>query len=911
MGIKKIQTQIVISITGVVIFSFVSAFIPLNSIMENMLERDLEEFAGNLLESTVNIVDSKYTDIVTYREKSLSEQREEMATYSDLVFTLLETIYERIKNGEINETEGKSEALRYISNFRFHNDLGYFWISDRSGADPKMIVHPAVSELSSGYSSEQEEDSSENLPDQSGPAVKGGYLEYTEGGKKKITYVKSFSPWNWVIGTEISLENIEQEIDDKFEDILSSVIKLVGTQKLGETGYFYVFDESNKMLVHPIYSGMDGNQFLNPETGRILMNEFKDAVKSGKKSMLYLWDKPGDEGNYTYEKKAFFNYYEPLGWYIAGSVYIKDFTRSISEQNRILLIIFIAFLILSFFLALLVSRSVVAPLNNLIREIGVKDKEGILPELISRTGPYEVQLLGKTINTMIESVRDSRSKYKNLFDNALVGIYRTRYPDGLFLEVNDTLASLIGLPKEEIVGKLTTRELHSDISQMEELDLLLQKFGEVTEMELEMNLPGDRKMICSASMKIYPDEGFIEGVVVDISRQKTAEKEKERLQEELIQRGKMDAIGQLAGGIAHDFNNMLSGIMGAAQLLNSPARELDEKSKKLVDLILAASSRASDLTAKLLSFGRKGGSGAESVDIHSVIQETLYLLEKTINKNVRIVMNLSASDLIVRGNRSGIHNALLNIGINASNAMPEGGVLSIDTKNTDLDEKFCRNCAFDIVPGKYIVLDIRDTGCGIEKENLKRIFEPFFTTRMSGKGTGLGLAAVYGTVEGHKGALEVFSEPGEGTLFRIYLPCSEKIRLPGKNKKEFISGSGTIFLVDDEEIIRSTVGTMLGEMGYNVKLAENGEEAVAIFEKDYESIDLTIIDMIMPKMNGAKAFYRMKEIDPDCRVIIASGYTEDENMDKLMARGLAGFIRKPFLFDELSRFLSEIMGNYL
>ncbi len=408
------------------------------------------------------------------------------------------------------------------------------------------------------------------------------------------------------------------------------------------------------------------------------------------------------------------------------------------------------------------------------------------------------------------------------------------------------------------------------------------------------------------NVTIYPlVSNGVDGAVIRID---DVSKEYE-MEEQLNHRSKMDAIGQLAGGVAHDFNNMLAGIMGAAQLLKLPKKGLNNESLVFVDLILQAVERAADLTSRLLAFGRKDKIPSTAQDVHDIIDDTISILKSTIDKKIKLTVKKDAENFIIVGDNSELQNVFMNIAINASHAMPNGGKLQIETKNIQLDKTYCDASPFVIFPGEYIKIELRDTGSGIPLENLRKIFEPFFTTKEQGKGTGLGLATVYKTVQHHQGVIDVYSEVGEGTAFHILLPCSEESAGPRLVDAEVSKGSGQILLVDDEEIIRITGSYMLEEMGYEVLLAENGREAVEIFKDKSKVIDLVIMDMIMPEMNGSEAFLKMKDIDKDCKVIISSGFTKNESLIELRKRGLAGFINKPFRDFELGKILAKLLNS--
>lgn len=268
---------------------------------------------------------------------------------------------------------------------------------------------------------------------------------------------------------------------------------------------------------------------------------------------------------------------------------------------------------------------------------------------------------------------------------------------------------------------------------------------------------------------------------------------------------------------------------------------------------------------------------------------------------------MEASETIVMGDHTGLQNALLNLCINASQAMPDGGNLTITTRNRYLDSEYCNTLPFAIEPGKYINLEVTDTGSGVDADDIDHIFEPFYTTKAVGKGTGLGLASVYGMVEEHRGAITVSSEKGRGTTFQLMLPCADEsvsIKLDSSAEPQ-IHATGHILLVDDEEIIRSTGRALLEEIGYTVVTADNGQAGVNIFKQSPTEFDIIILDMIMPEMNGTEAFYTIKEIDPDATIFIASGYTKDEKLDELDKHGLSGFIHKPFKLNELRKLITN------
>jgi len=381
--------------------------------------------------------------------------------------------------------------------------------------------------------------------------------------------------------------------------------------------------------------------------------------------------------------------------------------------------------------------------------------------------------------------------------------------------------------------------------------------------------------------------------------------DREKLREQLYQTRKMEAVGQLAGGIAHDFNNLLGGIIGGVELLN--LESLSENGRQMLDLILKAAERAADLTDKLLTFSRKRVHSSVSVDCFAIVNETVELLKHTIDRNISIVVESRSGETIITGDASQLQNSLMNIGINAAHAMPDGGVLKFTLDTKKLDDAYCSASPFTINPGLFVDIAVSDTGCGMPPEVLSRIFEPFFTTKAQGKGTGLGLSAVYGTVQDHGGAITVYSEVGVGSVFHLYLPTSGELVLHESRQKQYPTGTGTILVIDDDELIRCTASALLQSLGYSVILAVNGLDGAKKFEAMHTSIDLIILDMIMPEMGGKEAFGKLREINPEIPVVITTGYSKLEEITSLKNLGVFTFLPKPFKKMELAEIVYDVL----
>ena len=405
----------------------------------------------------------------------------------------------------------------------------------------------------------------------------------------------------------------------------------------------------------------------------------------------------------------------------------------------------------------------------------------------------------------------------------------------------------------------------------------------------------------SSTPSQHEDGLIFHGLILD-------ETEQHKMEEQLHHSQKMEAVGQLAGGIAHDFNNMLGGIVMAAELL-SKHLEGDPKAQRFQEIIFDSAGHASELTQQLLAFSRKQPSSLKQIRIHKVLEDVTSILKSTVDKRIKIEHQFNADNFTVYGDASHLQSAFLNLGINASHAMPEGGEISISTKNIEITEEACKNSTFEIESGEYLEIEVRDTGSGIESKNLDKIFDPFFTTKEQGKGTGLGLAAVYGTVQQHKGSITVHSELGQGTSFVIHLPLTLKKEEESKEISPEYKGKGRLLVIDDEMVMRETMEAILETLGYEVEVAENGKSGLEKFQQKPDSFDLVLMDMIMPEMNGRDCFFEIRKIRPHMKIVLTSGYSDEGDLNEVQAHGLNGFLRKPYNKASLSQAVAEALNN--
>jgi signal transduction histidine kinase len=394
-------------------------------------------------------------------------------------------------------------------------------------------------------------------------------------------------------------------------------------------------------------------------------------------------------------------------------------------------------------------------------------------------------------------------------------------------------------------------------------------------------------------------------LVVDVNRALEAVEQQHRLEQQVKDAHalKINSLGSLAGGVAHDFNNMLAGIMAYADLLLT--EEEDPRRQKFLRSILGAATRSSELTAKLLAFGRRGKNRVETVDLKAAVQECLTILKPTMPPDLQVTRSLE-DDLRVDGDPAQIQQVLMNLCINAIEAMPGVGVLGITSRQVVLDEG--EASAHRLPPGGYVLLEVSDTGPGISKEVLTQIFEPFFTTKTkTGEmGTGLGLSTVYGIVEAHHGVIEVASEVGVGTRFQVLLPVGQLRTEAPIPERTLGIGKGTILVVEDEQILREVAQNALESLGYEVATAENGRQAVECYRAMHGHLVAVLLDLKMPVLGGREAFLQMQAIDASVPVIICTGYGENEEVQEILSRGAARLLSKPYRILDLSEALQRL-----
>ncbi len=516
------------------------------------------------------------------------------------------------------------------------------------------------------------------------------------------------------------------------------------------------------------------------------------------------------------------------------------------------------------------------------------------------------------------ALRKSQEKNKQLYEEAnhAKEVYRSLLHssadaiviydlEGTVEYISPVFTEIFGWTLEELKGKqipfIPEFERESTMAIIKDL---VEKGTPCHNFETKRYTKDGRLLEVSISASRYDDhQGKPAGTLVilrDVS-------EKKKFEAKLQYMERMEAIGTLAGGIAHDFNNLMMGMQGNISLILYDAdlsHPYHERLKNIEKLIQSGS----ELTRQLLGYARKGKYEVKPISLNQIITYNSETFGRT-RKNITIHREFAEDLLAIEADESQIGQVLINLYINAADAMPDGGELILKTMN--VTHQKMKNKRYDPKPGRYVLLQVTDNGTGMDEKTMEHIFEPFFTTKEMGGGSGLGLASVYGIIKGHGGYIEVDSEKGLGTTFSIYLPASDQsVQKTLEPYEKIIKGDKTVLLVDDEEVVIDVAGQLLKKLGYHVLEARSGKEAIQLFLEWCEKIDIVILDMIMPDIGGGEVYDRIKEIDPQVKVLLSSGYSIDGQATDILERGCNSFIQKPFNMTVLSKKIREVLNKH-
>jgi len=495
-----------------------------------------------------------------------------------------------------------------------------------------------------------------------------------------------------------------------------------------------------------------------------------------------------------------------------------------------------------------------------------------------------------------QALRESETRYRRIFENVRE-IYFESTLDGEVIEVSPSVEDILKVERKDVLSRNAVFMYVDPEARKRYVDTLRSQ-GSVTNYIVDMVDSEGTVHPVSITASLIPIDGVDLPRIVGSMRDIT---ESRRLQEQLQQAQKMEAVGTLAGGIAHDFNNILTTIIGGTDLVLGMLGE-DDPAYPTVHDIHRTGIKASRLTKQLLAFSRKQVFEAKVVDVNRVIEELQPLLARLLREDIDLTVHLEQGAMKIKADPTQLEMMLINLSINAVDAMPGGGKLIIETKKVEIDERTVKPL-FILEPGNYVQISVSDTGTGMEEGIVDKIFDPFFTTKERGKGTGLGLAVVYGIVKQHGGYIYVYSEPGEGSSFKVLFPPTggevavETVERPGAAAA---GGSETVLVVEDDRIVLNLVERILGERGYTVYSASDGEEALEVARKIGDRLDILVTDVVMPGMNGRELHSRVTEFYPDVKVLFMSGYTDNVIIHKGFVEDGVKFLQKPFTVKELA-----------
>ncbi|HEX03939.1 MAG TPA: response regulator, partial [Bacteroidetes bacterium] len=560
--------------------------------------------------------------------------------------------------------------------------------------------------------------------------------------------------------------------------------------------------------------------------------------------------------------------------------------------------------------------------------VPLKTRQGVIGVVVIQTYDPEVIYTDEHFNLMIrvseqighaverkrseQTLRASEHRNRTLL-GTMPDLMLVIDKNGRYLDYHCPESYELRTPPEKIVGNLV-----SDVLQPDTTILFLERIkktvdtGEIQVFEYSMNLGQENEGYFEARMLLLNDSEVMV-LIREITIQKKTEKESKALESQMQHAQKLESLGVLAGGIAHDFNNLLVGILGNANLAITRMDE-DHSERGLIDNIQTAAQRASELTRQMLAYSGKGSFIIEPMDLSKAIEEMYNLLKVSISRHCELDCDYSDDVPMVNGDATQIRQVVMNLITNASDAIGDNvGTITIRTGRMELTKGSLGAVYLDkdLEEGLYSYVEVSDTGCGMDKETIDKMFDPFFTTKFTGRG--LGLAAVLGILRSHKGMFKVYSELGKGTTIRALLPASDQQVIPDDSKTDQIelntNASGTVLVVDDDETVRQVAEMMLQGFGYTVRTAVDGMDACELYTREGESIDLVILDMSMPRMDGEETFNELKKIDADVRVMLSSGYNEQETMSDFDGDGLCGFIQKPYQMSELILQVQESLSK--
>lgn len=947
--IYSLKTKIVVAIVSLVITTVIGVVTFMQLKMErNRLEEEYRA-SKNMLNAMLVSVENQYRSILYHKEVITEERREQL---KNVILTVEETVkskYQLFLDGKISEEQAKQYALEVARSIRYQDSVGYVWINDTTRSFPRMIMHPTLPDLDGKILDSPEYNCAlgrnENLFRAFVDISKSsgeGFVDYLwpkplpsglSEKQPKLSYVKRFAPWGWILGTGLYIDDIEKGVEHRIEAVKKELSESLENVTVSKTGYGFIFNSTGELIFHPLYRGNDLVSTTNPASGNLILDDMVNAVEAGDGTLDYIWDKPSYKGEFRFKKSAYITKFEPLGWYVGTSFYINDIEAPIRTMRQETLYFSLVFILIGLFLALYFASNFIKPLWRIV-DLSAAGAQGDYSSRLEITRKDEFGQLAHYLNDFMEEIElshlqlsESEKRFRTLFERSSDAMLIME--DGQFVDCNAAAMEMFSCPNKESLLQKSPLEISPEMQPdgkrsslvYEELGHILANKGCALFEWEHVKYDGSHFLaevqLTSIGTKEKP---IIHVHWRDITEAKQIREAKLRAEEQLLQMQKMETVGTLAGGFAHDFNNILSGIVGTLSLLRY---EFDEDGriesgnlKEGLEIMEQSGERAEKMVRQLLTLSRKQTLHFESVDLNKALENVVKLARGSLDKSVVIETHYSEIPATIHADPTQIEQILLNFCVNSAHAMTImrdknekwGGLLTLELHFVNAGEEFCRTHP-EAFPGPYWCVTIRDTGVGMNRDTLSKIFTPFYTTKEKGMGTGLGLSMVYNIIKQHQGFVNVYSEVGDGTSFETYIPAlTNREYNPLSEKQELtLSNEGTILVIDDETLMLNMAEKMLTKCGYRVLVASDGAEGLDIFQERHKEISVVLLDMAMPGLSGKDVFVALKSIDADVKVLLTSGFQQDERVQEILELGVKGFVQKPYRLQSLGDAVGAII----
>ena len=904
----KFKHKILITFLSVFFFLFAIGSPVAYYQIKKKIQFNIEQELQNTTDSVVNSIKTAALISLKTRLRAIAEKNLDIAQY----------YYSKYRSGLLS----REQAFKIIEETFLNQSIGvsgYIYCVNSKGI---VVIHPD--------DKVRNQDLSQNDVVRKILEIKDGYFEYKWKNpdeaqeRQKIVYMVYYKSLDWIICVSAYREDLNYlvDIDDFKESILS--------YKTGKTGYVFLLDEKGKFLVHPT---LEGKNFLSQSK---YSNDFlKQLLKQKNGKFQYEWQNPGESK--PQKKIAIFRHLPEYQWIVVSSNYVKEIFSPLKTFKKILAVVLILIFLLSvgitYFIAVYITKNFDSFMDKFEQgadgdlsvrmEIETSDEFGRLSRHFN-SFMDQLEKDDKKIKLEIQKNRDTQLalvenelKLKGIFDQSFQ-YAAILSPSGVLEELNKAGRDFAGDEQEKSLYKqfhqMPWWQHDSDVQKLIEQSVKKASSGDFVRFETTAISNNEEIKYIDISIKpvfnIAGDVTLIIAEARDITEYKQTAQEKKQMAVQLEKSQRMEAIGTLAGGIAHDFNNILSGILGYSQLaelsLDNPA-----KAKQHIAQISKGAQRAASLIQQILTFSRQTENKKQTLTLYHVVREALKLLRSSIPSTIGINENIVARAKIV-ADPTQMHQIVMNLCTNAYHAMGEsGGTLSIQLFEVDIlhDKDFLEQ---KVAKGKYLKLEVSDTGSGMDEKILLKAFDPYFTTKEIGKGTGLGLSLVYGIVEDHGGFIKIDSTMGKGTSFYVFLPIVEPDRdLHSVMEEEQVITGGTekIMFVDDEENLRLIAREFLEDYGYKVAIFEDGAKAFEAFEKEVDCFDLIVTDMTMPKMTGFEFSRKVLKLRQNMPIILCTGYSEILSKEDVLSLGVQKYVQKPLANNDLAVLIRDILDD--